>query len=191
MINFIEFTVEIFKGFEKQYDFKIEKSNTHFSLRNKFALIDIYFENYFEVNAYLKFVDMEKSQDIELKNIVKYFNVDKNIVCQIPFNQISSNEHLIKYMKCVRNALSSIIDLFKKDRVLFDECMDNYIQDFLAYNDNNRQNAIFSLLNNLWNNEKYTEYILNFQKYDKIIFENKKYSLANRRALYIKNNILN
>ncbi len=186
ILNFEELANRVLKEFETSYALEKHSSSTRILFSNKYISIDIYFENYFEINIYLKFLEINKNQDINFILLTKCLNLDKDIMSMVSSNQIIDNKYLIKYLECARNILIIIINLHNNERDLLCGYLKKYNKYVFEVSKQKQLQEFFSILNNLWNEKKYAEYLMFFEKNNNLIMNSEKYSLARHRALYIK-----
>lgn len=189
-MNFSEFshsTLLAFERIEKEYfsSHVIKKDYILFK-RNEFYL-EVYFENYFEVNVNFSFCENGEYVNVSLKNIMTYLNFEKKELNQVTKNQFSSEKGYSVWILEIAKICESVLEVILRDKSLLISCYhwQKDMNNLFLYNVN--MDFVKKNLNDFWKNKNYSAYLSYYLNNCQEFVGDSAFSIFEKRAKYIQN----
>lgn len=189
-MNFSAFcclTLSAFEQIEKKYliSHVIKKDYIRFK-GNKFYL-EVYLENYFEVNVNFSFCANGECGSVSLKNIMSYLNFEDKDLNQVAKNQFYSESRYSVWISEIAQICESVLITILRDESLLAACYHRQKDMCNVYIYNANMDCAKKVLNHFWKSQNYVVYLSYYLNNCQEFIGNSTFALFDRRAKYIQN----
>lgn len=182
---FCHLTLLAFKKIEKEYlSSHIIKKDYILFKGNGFHL-EIYYENYLEVNVNFSFYENGECVNVPLKNMMVYLNFEEKELNQITKNQFSNEGYSIWIFE-IAKICESVLKYILQDNSLLSSCYhwQKDMNNILLYNAN--MDCAKKCLNDFWKSKNYSAYSSYYLNNCQEFVGNSAFSIFEKRAKYIR-----
>lgn len=183
---FCHLTLHAFAPIEKRFfDSHVLNKNGICFHADSFDM-EVYLENYFEVNLDFSFCEKGKCAIIPLKNIMVYLGFDSKDVEKITGNQFSSEQVYLTWISETAKICVSVLERISQDKNLLPSCSRWQNDWFAASRHHTEIRFVKRMLDNLWREKDYTAYISYFLKHRQALADHPGSDIFIKRADYIR-----
>lgn len=193
-MNLSEFyciTLHAFAEIEKKYFVSHTIKTNRICFKAQMFDMDVYWENFFEVNLNLSFYEGDELTIIPLKNIMLYLEFGNDQIEHITKNQFTSEQVYRTWAFETAKICDSVLECIFQNKKLLFSCS-SWQNNVLQSSQHSAEiDAIKKNLNNFWKNKNYSEYLSYFLKYRQALANYPNLVIFERRAEYIRRHMVN
>lgn len=184
--TFCDLTLSAFEGIEKECLSSYVIKKNYILFRGNGFHLEIYLENYVEVNVNFSFYENGECANVSLKSIMAYLNFEEKELGKVTKNQFYSEKGYSIWISDIAQICESVLRAVLRDENLLVSCYhwQKDMNDIFLYNAN--LNFAKKTLNNFWKSKNYSAYLSYYLNNCKEFEGDAAFIISEKRAKYIQ-----